>query len=394
MNNLFFGDCHTHSNYTDDQVEFGAPIEAAITLSAALGLSFFCVTDHSYDLDDHEDNYLINDPLLPKWMAFQAEVSNRNNIQSACVVVRGEEVTSRNTRSANVHLLILGEQTFVEGAGDSAERWLKTASKHSVEEIAFRVQGMAFAAHPREHIPILQRLLLGRGSWSLDDLFSPGMHGIQFANGTMEDGFQRGKVLWIKALLLGLRLIAIAGNDAHGNFNRFRQIGVPFIFVRESRFQILGGMRTGVFLRGGPSEAKILAAIRRGNAILTDGPAASLVVRLGTSRSFGEMGGGYNANEAIAMIHILSSSEYGPIESAVIFRGNIGDVDEQVIFESRPRVFQWKTEIKLRIRQPMYVRLEVFTSENNASDGQAHFCITNPIWLSTLTQSLKKKAPR
>ena len=65
INGWIYGDAHTHSTYTEDQVEFGSPISAAPHLCKAMGLSFFGVTDHSFDLDDRIDNYLLHDPALP-----------------------------------------------------------------------------------------------------------------------------------------------------------------------------------------------------------------------------------------------------------------------------------------------------------------------------------------
>ena len=57
-----FGDIHCHSSYTEDQAEFGAPLEPSLKLSTAMGLRYFAVNDHSYDLDDCESTYLKNDP--------------------------------------------------------------------------------------------------------------------------------------------------------------------------------------------------------------------------------------------------------------------------------------------------------------------------------------------
>jgi len=100
------GDTHIHSSYTDDQVEFGAPLLPSIELSKAMGLSFFCVTDHSYDLDDRVDSYLLNDPGLPKWNAQQREIDKLNSIQTGFAIVRGEEVSCFNRDRRNVHLLL------------------------------------------------------------------------------------------------------------------------------------------------------------------------------------------------------------------------------------------------------------------------------------------------
>ncbi|MBI3787934.1 MAG: hypothetical protein HY276_06715, partial [Ignavibacteriales bacterium] len=153
--NLHLGDAHTHSNYTDDQVEFGSPLKASQGLCKAMGLSFFCVTDHSYDLDDRVDNYLMNDPAIPKWNSLQREVSELNYQDSSFVIVRGEEITCRNGNEKNVHLLLYGSKQFFPGSGDGAEKWLRTRSEHAASEILKTKENtsVAYAAHPKEPVP-------------------------------------------------------------------------------------------------------------------------------------------------------------------------------------------------------------------------------------------------
>lgn len=191
---LHFGECHSHSSFTDDQVEFGAPIETSSLLCRPLGLSFQCVTDHSYDLDDSIDNYLLHDPKLPKWHTLQQKVHTLNNRRKDFIIVRGEEVSSRNSADQNIHLLLLGNRKYFYGSGDGAEQWFKTRSEHTIQDILNNMDSssIAFAAHPREHVSILQRLLLHRGTWNEQDLTSKKLSGIQFINGKQTDGFWEG----------------------------------------------------------------------------------------------------------------------------------------------------------------------------------------------------------
>ena len=331
--NLFFGECHSHSNYTDDQVEFGSPIGASVHLCKSIGLSFFCVTDHSYDLDDTTDNYLLNDPNLPKWQQLQNEINDLNSMVTDFAIVRGEEVTCRNSFDQNVHLLLLGNKKYIAGSGDGAEQWLKTRSEHSISEVLNdkELSTLAYAAHPRELVPFLQRVLLNRGKWSEKDMADSKLSGIQFANGQLSGGFKEGYLLWINALLQGRRLFALAGNDAHGNFNRFRQIGIPFIKIHEMEHQIFGKMRTGVFLESF-SEDNILNSIRSGMSIITDGPVANLRV-ISSAQQLTSIGCKYVGTNHTVLLEVLSSTEYGSIESLKIFKGNIGDKEIEIISE-------------------------------------------------------------
>lgn len=384
---LHLGDPHTHSNFTEDQVEFGSPMRAARELSRALGLSFFCVTDHSYDLDDHVDSYLTNDPQLAKWKVFQEEVESLNDEARDFAVVRGEEVTCRNENGENVHLLLFGQREFINGSGDGADKWLHTRSEHNVSDVLRLRSGdsVAYAAHAKEPVPFLQRLLLGRGIWSDLDLHHDGISGLQILNGKLDEGFRRGYRSWIHQLLGGRQLCAIAGNDAHGNFNRFRQVGIPFFAIREEDHQIFGKMRTGLFLGEQLSEHAVLESLKEGSAILTDGPVARLSAGW---RDAQESGSGATARgDSLGLdLEVFSSSEFGEITSIKIIVGKVGEATERTAFRfDGHQGFDLRKQFSIRRPAISYVRVEVLTSEDNTFDQKQHFCFTNPIWISVAT---------
>lgn len=381
--NLYLGDAHTHSNYTDDQVEFGSPLKASQELCTAMGISFFCVTDHSYDLDDCVDNYLKNDPALPKWNSVQAEIDEFNSRHPDFAIVRGEEITCRNGSEKNVHLLLYGAKTFFHGSGDSAEKWLRTRSEHSIREILKSKDetAVAYAGHPKEAVPLLQRLLLGRDEWSDADLEAEGLSGIQFANGTTDKGFAKGYRAWICSLLNGKKTFALGGNDAHGNFNRFRQIGIPFLTIREKNSQIFGNVRTGVFIAGSLSERTVLAALHYGNTIVTNGP----VIQMEVSHENGEkipIGGGGTGKTFQLSVNVRSTPEFGNIDTLKIFIGTIGAEKETMLVTlSNLSTFSLDKIIPLIIEAPSYIRAEAYTSAEHSSDVKTHWCFTNPIWM-------------
>jgi hypothetical protein len=379
---LHFGECHSHSSYTDDQVEFGSPLEASTQLSSALGLSFFCATDHSYDLDDSIDNYLINDANLPKWRNMQQEVDDQNSKNHDFVIVRGEEVTCRNSEDQNIHLLLLGNRKFFYGSGDGAEKWLKTHSESSINEILNSLEPfvLSFAAHPKERVSLLQRLLLRRGKWHQQDLIHSQLTGIQFVNGHVSDGFWQGYHQWIEALLEGKRIYVLAGDDAHGNFNRFRQIGIPFLKIRETGHQLFGKMRTGVYIES-LSEQNILQAIHSGRTIVTDGPAVNLLVDTPT-HEISSIGETVIGNKHSVSLEISSSNEYGSIDSIKVLIGNIGANETAVVSEKLYREYTVKRSFALEIGKMSYIRAEVWTSSSDSNDAQPHFCLTNPVWLA------------
>ncbi|MBI4427872.1 MAG: CehA/McbA family metallohydrolase [Ignavibacteriales bacterium] len=378
---LYFGDAHTHSDYTNDQVEFGSPLDASKELSKALGLSFFCVTDHSYDLDDRIDDYLENDNSLPKWNGLRLAVQKTNKQNPGFVIVSGEEISCRNSRGQNVHLLLFGNSAFFRGTGDGGEKWLRTKSEYSIADVLRQkeTRAVAFAAHAREDVPFLQKVLLRRGSWREDDLTNDGLAGLQFANGHMNDGFAAGYHEWKKLLLKGNRLLTIAGNDAHGNFNRFRQIGFPFFKIVERDNQLFGQMRTALFVERPFSERNVLKALGCGSFVITDGP----VVNLRKKGSAGATSIGQNLTGAQIdfQLSALSSKEFGQIEKLEVFGGRRGMLQEELMLSHSGLGLKHISTIATAANEPGYIRAELFTSASTSADGKSHFCYTNPIWL-------------
>ena len=383
---LHLGDPHTHSNYTEDQVEFGAPLTPSRDLSRAMGLSFFCVTDHSYDLDDRIDSYLENDPAFPKWTMQQQEVDSLNARAPDFVIVRGEEVTCSNTRGQNVHFLIFGQKQFIPGSGDGAEKGLHTGTEHSIPEVLQlkTKNAAAFAAHAQEPVPLLQRLLLGRGIWSAADLENEGLAGLQLINGKIDPGFRSSYSTWVRLLLNGKKLCAIAGNDAHGNFSRYRQIGIPFLTIREREYQLFGKWRTGVFFDGRLSEKEVVSALADGRSIITDGPVAQIAAAFAAidSETHSER---VESASLTFRIEAQSSAEFGELISVKVIAGRGGDAEERVAFHfDGDRGFSFQQSVSLDRSSLSYLRLEVETSASTSSDQNTHFCFTNPLWIDSL----------
>ena len=376
------GDAHTHSDYTDDHVEFGAPMEAGVELCKAIGISFFCVTDHSYDLDDHVDNFLLNDAELPKWNTFQNDVDAINAKEKLFAVIRGEEVSCWNGNKRNIHLLLFGTRKFFHGSGDSAEKWFQTKAEYTIEEVLAQKDPstVAFAAHPTETAPFFQSLLIKRGEWSLHDMANDGLNGIQILNGVANQAFIRGLAAWKKFLLQGRKIFIIAGNDAHGNFNRFRQVKIPFFYISEWDGQLFGQMRTALRCEHADEE-NILTAFRNGNAIITNGPLA--VIEISNENTTAHIGETIFGTEFTLSIKGVSTIEFGTFTHAKLFQGTIGQAEEILLSE-------FSLENKLNFYQSMhitnsetqsYIRLEACT-EGGTGHFANGFCFTNPIWLN------------
>ena len=377
----YFGEFHCHSSYTSDQVEFGAPLEATARLAQSMGLSFFCATDHSYDLDDEPTNYLKNDPQLTKWKALQEEIAHFNSNNPNFVIVPGEEVSAGNHKNRNVHFLILNHPEFIPGAGDSAEKWLRTQPDLSISEILNRINSgaVAFAAHPGTRPPFLEWLLVRRGKWELNDCSDPRLRGLQIWNGS-ENGLQEGKQLWIKLLLQGKRIFISGGNDAHGNFNRFRQIGFPFFTMREHHEHLFGQVRTGVFMENGLALDAIVEACKHGRMIVTNGPFVNMWVK-NENDEIARLGDSISGNEFQIAINCLSSPEFGPLKELRIYQGDLITRQEKLLkLETRfPSSFRLYEEMTMdKEPNPIYIRAELVSER----EGKRFLCLTNPIWIT------------
>ncbi|MCU0452084.1 MAG: hypothetical protein MUE68_00325 [Bacteroidetes bacterium] len=374
---LMLGEGHAHSTATEDQVEFGVPPGAARGLARRMGLQFATMTDHSYDLDDAASSYLVNDPDLPKWHALQREIAELNR-QPGFSLIPGEEVSCRNEAGQNIHCLVLGDRQFHPGSGDSAERWLRTRSELSLRELLDRVDPSAIVAgaHPREHVPLIQRWLLRRGSWSQKDEGQPGLHALQFWNGSFDERCKAGRDAWAQQLLRGRRIAVLAGNDAHGNFNRFRQLSIPFVRLREADHQLFGRVRTGLFAESSALPA-LLEAIRLHRSIATDGPVAMVSDIDGRQ----VIGSTLKAPTTLRLI-ARTSDEFGRLHRIELKRGIIGSAAEETlqVWES-PGEMYWAWRYDVTDHRPHYLRLEIATHPGHR-DQRPHHCLTSPVWFN------------
>ncbi len=382
------GDLHYHTEGTDDQVEFGAPPEAAAAMARAMGLQFFAATDHSYDIDDLPENYLRNDPDLRKWHEQRRKIAEWNAEKNGVIILPGEEVSCANHRGRNVHFLIIGHSQFLPGSGDGAERWFHTRAELSIEEILEQLDdnAAAFAAHPRVRAPFLEWLLLRRGRWHRQDFLHPRLDGVQIWNGH-PDGMAEGLKSWKEMLLAGKKLVVAAGNDAHGNFSRFRQVGFPFFLMRENRLNLFGRSRTVVRGHAKDTSQDIIAALRRGGSCISTGPVIDLQIINSADEIFNT---GETARGEIVAIKIraLSSQEFGEIRNFKIWFGDLAKRREEIFFAKSD--FHGSTNFTDNVEVPPrntirgYFRAELVTRENGGAlpDSRLQLmALSNPVWV-------------
>ena len=377
-----YGDAHTHTEFTEDQVEFGSPIAAGPHLCAAMGLSFFAAMDHSYDLDDRVDNYLMNDPAVPKWDALHEEIDAVNARQKNFAVLRGEEVTCTNSDNNNVHFLLYGNRRFFHGSGDGAEKWLQTQSEFTIQQVLVQKEthAVAYASHPTEEVPLLQKYLLKRDEWTVGDMIEKELTGIQILNGERSDGFYRGLDVWKWMLNRGEKKFLLAGNDAHGNFNRYVQIRIPMVSFGEKETQIFGKMKTAVQTHSITEEA-ILESIGKGRTVITNGPLLTIAVET-DGPDIGTIGDTVRGKRFVVKFQGETTEEFGRFHSITIYMGVIGK-GERKLFDVKQfsdphsihRISDWH-----HAEFFSYIRAEVHTHNAHGIDREG-FCYTNPIWI-------------
>lgn len=387
-----YGETHLHSSYTLDEMEFGAPIGMAARVARSVGLSWMCVTDHSYDFRDTAGS---RESPPPSWQNLLREVEEANRDVSGFTVLAGEEI-SCGSEGRNVHLTAIGLGRFIPGDGDSLNRGLGASPNLSVEEVLRLVAeqgGISLACHPLERPPALQRLLLRRGAWATRDLTREGLSGWLIWNGEISEGLLRAEKLWVEELLRGKRICIAGGNDAHGNFNRFRQIRIPLLKIAESQSQILGAVRTCIHSDSPISTRTVTDALRAGRSIVTDGPFVIFEVvtppgdesRADTSgraspgttvsERVTQIGGTVWTGGGVLRLSGLTTAEHGRFSSVVVYRGDIGarnETVEQRIF--RPQSI-FREQVPFAAVGPGYFRIEAITESGRR-------CLTNPLWVN------------
>lgn len=378
-----WGDLHMHSNFTEDQIEFGAPIDYLQDSCKELGLDFICLTDHSYDLDQEFYDFRKQRLNPGKFDEFLQQI--RRNRRKP-VLIPGIEVSVGNQKGYNVHLLLLNPQKMHEGHGDSGRKWFnhkptQMLAEFLAEQIA--PEEIAIAAHPLQSVKKSHQILLKRDRWHEDDLIQDGITGYQILNGAQGEEFIEGKTLWIKHLLEGRKKFIYAGSDAHGNLNLYRQIDIPFIKLRYDYSHQPGRWVTGVFTtKEKPSRNSILDGIRNGRCIVSNGPLIRIGIRSGDRVIFpGETLITDQVNQEITMeLQAISTGEFGALTNLVLYGGNCHSGYETslkvITFEDKQYEFRQIFEINslLQNNALCYIRAELTTQNNGVA-------ISNPIWL-------------
>jgi|GEM_PF-1963174 uncharacterized repeat protein (TIGR01451 family) len=404
------GDTHYHSSYTDNDVEFGFPIEATVEAGKSIGLYWNAITDHSFDLRDSRTA----DPNH-KWNTLKSDVSSYTT--DSYKLILGEEVSCYGHQITYaivppgrgvVHFLVLGMENFrdVIGTGidfipgqfdeDLVDIGGQTLNLEDVINIVNTQGGVGYAAHPEGHRDA-GAVALGRVPWVTEDYDLTGYNGLQVWNGECtqntdwmterDDGLEQ----WKRLLLNGRKDVFIAGGtDAHGDFSHTTHYTIPPVV--EETDNAFGKVRTYVYTETFSKDG-ILEALRNGHSIMTDGP----LVIFNITNEYGEtaiIGDEIAGNELTLNIQWESTSEFGNVGHIYVHRGIIGENEEEIYHLTPNSLSGTHTYSDLASKIPesktAYIRIHAtnpwYIDEwGNFQEGNRVY--TNPIWVISIGRS-------
>jgi len=166
INRWYRGDMHYHTYFSQNDVEFGLPVEAAKEAAAKIGLDWITVTDHSSDYDNYGSGMQNN------WDRLGTTVQNLNNADSSFMLFRAMEASIKNSEDDVVHALLYPSVSdpfcynfFLDGGGD-----ISSTSNTIVQTLTnlTAYNGFCYAAHPFAEKDDLS-FFIGGGIWNLGD---------------------------------------------------------------------------------------------------------------------------------------------------------------------------------------------------------------------------------
>jgi hypothetical protein len=176
----------------------------------------------------------------------------------------------------------------------------------------------------------------------------------------------------------GRRIHIFGGNDAHGNFNRFRQVKLPMLFLHENDRNLFGRITTRVKSKS-LDKSGIVNALKSGCAVISDGPVLDISVVADNHETV--IGGtALQTAESCIRIRWASSPEFGAVETICLFTCN-NNQSETILWKSDQNTAKtdpYSGSIDIPFVGRSYIRGELIC---HRTDGSKRFSVTNPIWI-------------
>jgi hypothetical protein len=350
-------DLHVHSNYTEDQIEFGPPLKAMSVFAEAIGLSAIGVTDHSYDLDDSPSSYLQPDKTEQKWRYFLRDVASFN--KNRTIFYGGQETSVASAKKRNIHLQVFDSAQLLSGSGDSGEKWFCfMASPRMLETLnGSDSESLFVPSHIGEKPALYERLLINRGHYESKDLRHEKIKHVQILNGSNQAEFNTAKKMWIRLLEKNPEILPLAGSDSHGHFNFNRQVRIPHWSIRHTRTNLLGSAFTVVMrdkVLEKPLSDNLADLLANGFVYISTGPFIELILPSGKHHCSRQ-----NVNK-VEYIRFKSTREYGPIVLIAGYCCKVGQTEELFLSE-KTNTYEYSHYLETGPIDLSYIRFELYT---------------------------------
>lgn len=465
------GDTHNHTLYTHNWAEFGPPHRAIAWAARSIGLDWAITTDHSCDMDPtfstvagdlsrRVEQYTFCDgDQAPQdctrrdnsafWNGWEMADSDAKEAEkwAGTPLFRfhtGEEVNVLSATGKTLHMMAV-QAGYVQSIGSGADMYgVKDPVTLELADALAQMpdEGMAFAAHPRQPLPSP----INGGAWEEADVLqavaSPRFLGFELWNlrmrrsAAVKDPYQPGGLDpfaswqscdaadpeclgylpdaiawwdgWLSRMLAtsGKRLLIVGGSDAHGDWN-YHTASSTGVKLDKALDSALGKVRT-VVLPQSSSMDDILAAVRAGRAVVTDGPMMTFGVDGTGDGSIDQMQDthpgsliGHAPSDALPLVFKWQSTpEFGALTSLRLLRGSSSTGAAPVVYDA----IVDSDKLGNCPSQPLMAGTCVLTLKAGSSVGppalgetvyyraiaasqsdDEYRCLTNPIWVQGAT---------
>jgi PKD repeat protein len=338
----YIGETHSYSNYTDNDNDFGAPLESISRAGNCIDLDWLAITDDSSsagfsDSDEFDERTL--------------KMTAQNGILPQPLLIPAEEVICRQD---NGGVGIQYGKLLVYGTGYIAST--HRGSSLSAQEVIAIVEEAGGASY-------VEDLLSDNALYAPWNTLPGNLTGIEIWKGgdpyTGENGLMLDQ--WVTYLLMGKRSYALAGSGAIGEFDK------------------LGKVRTSAFLPKGLTEENLVNALGGGHTILTNGPQVTFLAENENKTEFfiGENSEPVLQGKEITINYkTMCDSLFGKIEELTLHMGTIGENETSILLDIDEKEIDISS--LLVPNKETYIRMSVKSVDSFDSN---YYAMTNPIWV-------------
>ncbi len=446
------GDTHYHTMYTNNLAEFGAPLPAVVRAGEAMGLHWLTTTDHSCDLDETGDGsysyatthweytiqdetgistvYRDNTAIGTTWDVLGDDVAMLDS--PSFRLYRAVELNAASidgdSFNKTLHTLVYNENYISSPlSGALGERPVTPDLPGVLSQISGG--GFMYAAHPLSDMSAEWGGLdwgIDGTMWGDEDIATAlgyeVFKGLQAFNTrhslyssdqnnpwadfdagvTPSDPYPNellaGIATWNGLLETGLdplvKCFLSGGSDAHGDLNYGTFIGLDNYATDNA----IGKVQTVVRVPGSygpgnlPPISELLAALRAGRSVVTDGPFVLLGIDENGDGDFddasdlaiGEDGSWDPFLELPITLRWSSTEDFGPIVHIELLASS--ETGTQALFSFNPDAIGegYAGERVLEYPAGSFDEPHAFRVEcSSTRDGQTYRAYSNPVWISS-----------